>query len=257
LQNNTISAAFIGQNILILPKISSTNAFLKDNLSNSTPFAEGTAIMAVEQFAGKGQLGATWKAQAGKNLTFSVLLHPTQLSLDDQFLLTQAFSVAVAEALNEFIKPHTVQIKWPNDLYVEDRKLGGILIENSISGNHWKNAIVGIGINVNTPIFDPEIQYKAISIFQLIGHSIELIALLRVICQYLDTYYQRLLQGKTKKIKESYEANLYLKDTIHTFYIDGIPVDGKLIGVSDHGKLLVDFNGYSVPFSAKEIAFFK
>jgi BirA family biotin operon repressor/biotin-[acetyl-CoA-carboxylase] ligase len=257
LQNNTFSGAFIGQNILILPSVHSTNAFIKDNLSNSTPFAEGTAIMAVEQYAGKGQRGARWQSDAGQNLTFSVLLHPKSLATHQQFLLTQAFSVALIKALNPYVAPKKVAIKWPNDVYIDGRKLGGMLIENMLSGHTWKTAIVGIGLNINAATFEAQLANKAVSLRQICGHEIPLRPLLVHICQHLDEQYQHLLQGEVEEIKKEYEENLFLRNVRHTFYIDGVPVEGIIQGVSDEGLLQVDFNGYQVLFNTKEIAYFQ
>src|SRR5690606_4492328 len=106
--------------------------------------AEGTVIMAVDQYAGKGQKGTSWQSEPGKNLTFSLLLTPAFLDPKNQFSLTVAMSLAVARWLESLLRA-AVTIKWPNDIYVSDRKIGGILIENILKGNIWKSAIVGIG----------------------------------------------------------------------------------------------------------------
>src|SRR5690606_25093723 len=126
--------------------------YLKNELSKSTPLHEGTVIMAVDQYAGKGQQGTVWQSEPGKNLTFSLLLTPFFLSPKHQFRLTVAVSVALVRALATLLGER-VAIKWPNDLYVGDRKIGGMLIENILQGPRWKSAIIGIGLNVNQTVF--------------------------------------------------------------------------------------------------------
>src|SRR5690606_16121061 len=151
-QSNTFSSFFSGQNLITLKRVSSTNDYLKQELSKSTPFNEGTVIMAEEQTAGKGQKGSKWISDPGKNLTFSLLLKPTFLSPVHQFDLNIAVCVSIFETLFPLMG-NQVKMKWPNDIFVNDKKLGGILIENILQGNSWKESIIGIGINVNQEDF--------------------------------------------------------------------------------------------------------
>jgi len=99
LQNNTFSALFVGQNLLTLKEVDSTNNFLKNLLSNSKPLPEGTVIMAESQFAGRGQQENKWHSEPGKNLTFSILFKPSFLGVLNQFDLTRAISLGVFDAL--------------------------------------------------------------------------------------------------------------------------------------------------------------
>ena len=211
--------------------------------------------MAVEQFAGKGQLGATWKSTAGLNLTFSILLFPTQIPAAKQFRLTQTLSVAIALALEEVLGEDQVQIKWPNDLYVNGKKLVGMLIENTLHAAGWKAAIAGFGINVNQPSFEGDLQYKATSILIQSGQKRELIPLLRDICASMDLYYKKFLNQDLEQIFSLYTQKLYLRGCPHVFKIDGIPVEGKIVGTTDQGLLTVDFNGHLANFNAKEISY--
>ncbi|RYG09111.1 MAG: biotin--[acetyl-CoA-carboxylase] ligase, partial [Chitinophagaceae bacterium] len=156
MQNNTFSTLFVGQNLIKLSAVDSTNNFLKNLVSNSEPLPEGTVIMADDQYAGRGQQNNVWKAEPGKNLTFSLLLRPTFLRLNQQFLLNMAVSIAVNDVLGGLLGS-TVSIKWPNDIYFRNLKMGGMLIENNIVGNGIKTAIIGIGSNVNQQNFEAEL----------------------------------------------------------------------------------------------------
>src|ERR1035441_10550859 len=143
---------FIGKNLITLDSVASTNNFAKDMLSNTRP-VEGTAIMAKEQYAGRGQMGNAWETESGKNLTCSFILYPEFLEADKQFFLNMAVALAVKDFC-EHVLHDEIKIKWPNDIYYHDKKLGGILIENSISGNKISSSVIGIGINVNQTAFD-------------------------------------------------------------------------------------------------------
>jgi len=152
LQNNTFSGLFVGQNLVTLTEVDSTNNFLKQTLANSTPLTEGTVIMAESQYAGRGQQQNKWHSEPGKNLTISILLKPAFLPVTQQFNLNLAISVGIINALIPVLGTG-VKIKWPNDVYFNDKKLGGVLIENIIQGQIIKNSIVGIGLNVNQTEF--------------------------------------------------------------------------------------------------------
>src|SRR5690606_4854707 len=143
LQNKTISGLFVGQNIVSLKRVDSTNDYLKKQVANSKPVPEGTVILAEEQFAGRGQFDNKWLSQPGQNLTFSILLSPSFLPISQQFSLNIAISLAINDVLCSFIGSGC-EIKWPNDIIFDDRKLGGVLIENIIRGTNWKYSIVGI-----------------------------------------------------------------------------------------------------------------
>jgi len=152
LQNNIFSGLFVGQNFVTLKEVDSTNNFLKDLVSNSKPLMEGTVIMAENQFAGRGQQQNGWFTEAGKNLTFSLLLKPHFLDIADQFDMVRVISLGVFDALEPLVGKK-LKIKWPNDIYYGDHKLGGILIENLIQAGQIRNSIIGIGINVNQERF--------------------------------------------------------------------------------------------------------
>ncbi len=130
----------------------------------------GTAVAAHKQTAGRGQRGNSWESEPGKNLTFSLLLKPKALPAARQFEISQIVSIAVAQVLREELGTDDVKIKWPNDIYYKDKKIVGILIENSLTGAAIERSIAGIGINVNQATFHSDAP-NPISMFAISGHE--------------------------------------------------------------------------------------
>ncbi len=254
MQNNTFSTLFVGQNLIKLPAVDSTNNFLKSLVSNSEPLPEGTVIMADDQYAGRGQQNNVWKAAPGKNLTFSVLLKPAFLPLNQQFLLNMAVSIAINNTLAQFLD-EGLNIKWPNDIYFRNQKMGGILIENTIVGNDIKTAIIGIGINVNQQHFEAELTGKATSVFQILQKDVNLMALLAEICGAIESLYLQLRANRHTNIRQSYVDKLYQLNR-SAFYLKNEEVfEGTIIGVSDIGLLQMESKNGIQEFNFKEIAF--
>ncbi|MFC3198526.1 biotin--[acetyl-CoA-carboxylase] ligase [Parapedobacter deserti] len=254
LQSNTFSGLFEGQNVITLQRIPSTNEYLKKELSKSAPVAEGTVIMAVDQYAGRGQHGTSWQSEAGQNLTCSVLLTPTFIDPKYQFHLTVAISLAIVSLLEPLLQTK-VAVKWPNDIYVGDKKIGGMLIENILKGKLWKSAVVGIGINVNQTVFPEAIRHKTTSIKQILHRDTGLPELLAGLCRHIEREYTALKNGAYQEQLLRYSACLYRIGESHPFLVDGVEVHGVLSGVNETGRLLIDFNGHTVDFGIKEIAF--
>ncbi|SFH09715.1 biotin--[acetyl-CoA-carboxylase] ligase [Pedobacter insulae] len=254
MQNNTFSTLFVGQNLIKLSAVDSTNNFLKNLVSNSEPLPEGTVIMADDQFAGRGQQNNVWKAEPGKNLTFSILLKPTFLAVDKQFFLNLSVSIAINNVLTRILGKNT-SIKWPNDLYFGDQKLGGVLIENTLVGNTIKNSIVGIGINVNQQHFEEELTVTATSVFQILQKDVNLLNLLADICSEVESLYLQLRTGKHTNLKENYVDKLYHLNKPALYQKDGEVFEGIIKGVSDAGLLQVEQHGERLEFNFKELTF--
>lgn len=210
--------------------------------------------MAVDQNRGRGQKGTVWQSEPGKNLTFSLLLTPAFLDPKQQFVLTAAVSLAVAQWLETLIHAD-VHIKWPNDIYVGDRKIGGILIENILKGRTWKSSIVGIGLNINQTVFPAGISERATSVKQILHRDCQLSALLPDLCKHIEREYLELKAGRCGPILGNYTRRLYRINELHPYLIDGIKVHGILRGVTETGRIQLDFNGHLVDFDIKEIAF--
>ena len=254
MQNNTFSTLFVGQNLIKLSAVDSTNNFLKNLLSKSEPLPEGTVIMADDQFAGRGMKENVWKVEPGKNLTISILLKPTFLALNKQFLLNMAISIAVNNTLSAYL-PTGLCIKWPNDVYYNDVKLGGVLIENTIIGNGIKNTVIGIGINVNQQIFPDELSGKATSLYQILQENVNLNALLADLCSQIEALYLNLKANKDTILRETYVQRLYKINISALYRQNGEVFEGIITGVSDTGLLNMNKNGELVQFNFKEIEF--
>lgn len=253
MQNNTFSGLFVGQNLITLKEVASTNTFLKDALSKSTPLLEGTVIMAEKQFAGRGQTNNDWLSEERKNLTFSVLLNPSFLRVDQQFELNKAISVAVNDVLQMYAGNDAL-IKWPNDSYIGNKKVGGILIENIVNGNKIRHAIVGIGLNVNQTNF-PITLKNVTSLKQGLHKDYDLYVLLGEICSAIEARYLQLKAGRYEKITADYMNKLYLLNQWATFKCADRMLDGKIIGLSSSGQLEMETREGTVFFNNKEVEF--
>lgn len=253
MQNNIFSALFVGQNLVELKQVDSTNTFLKNLLSKSTPVPEGTVIMAEDQFAGRGQRDNTWHAQPGKNLTFSILLNPGFLSVQQQFDLTRAVSLGVYDALYPLLRD-SLRIKWPNDIYYQNNKFGGMLIENILQGNRIKHSIIGIGLNVNQEEFHPSAT-NATSIKKILQRDYDLKTILAQICNKVEGYYLQLRMGRFAQMRELYQSRLYRLNEEHLFKSNGETFKGVIKNVTDEGLLIVHTGAGERLYNLKEIEF--
>ena len=253
LQNNTFSGLIVGQKIVVLKQIDSTNSFLRNELSKSKPLTEGTVIMAEEQFAGRGQRDNQWFSAPGLNLTFSILLCPGFINPENQFMLNVAVSLGINDTLRAIIGDD-LRIKWPNDIYVRDQKLGGVLIENIVQGKSWKHAIVGIGLNVNQVDFDPSIS-NVTSLRRILHQDYDLTILLDEICRKINRRYLQIRDGGGEYQFDDYVKNLYRLNEIHSYLVDGVEVRGRIVGISREGLLQVNIDGAVYCYGFKEIAY--
>lgn len=253
MQNNTFSGLFVGQKIVTLQRVDSTNNYLKEELSKSKPVSEGTVILAEEQFAGRGQQNNAWVTEPGKNLTFSILLNPTFPTPEKQFMLNKAISLAINDILCKVIG-NQVKIKWPNDIYYNDLKLGGILIENIIQGVRWKHAIIGVGLNVNQTSF-PDYLNNVTSVAKILQHNYDLQSLLKDICKAIEVRYFQLKNQEFDILNSDYLNKLYRLGEVHLFEIEGERTPGSITGIGEQGFLQVSLPEGSRSFGFKEIAF--
>ena len=230
MQNNNFLGLFVGQHIITLQSVDSTNNYLKRILSKSKPLLEGTVILAVEQLAGRGQLGNSWHSEPGKNLTCSILLNPIFLPIEHQFELNRIISLALNDVLTTYFGL-AAKIKWPNDSYIDKQKIGGILIENIIHGNLIKHSIIGIGLNVNQLDF-PRSLKNVTSFKQILEIEQDLSTLLKEICMAIEIRYLQLKAGKYQEIDTAYLNKLYLWDEWTMYQINGKLQIGKIHGIS-------------------------
>lgn len=241
---------FLGKNLVFVPQCHSTNTLLME-LAQKTQPIEGTLVITANQTKGRGQRGNGWETEPAANFTISLLLRPTFLMAKDQFQLTQAISLGIADYLSERLTK-SISIKWPNDILVGNKKITGILIENTLSGDYIQQSIIGIGLNVNQTIFNIS---TATSMQLENGYSFQLQEELGLLLANIEKRYLQLRAGKKLELNEEYLKRLYWKGEVRKFSANEKILVGKIEGVDSIGRLLVRQGDKVDSFGLKEIAF--
>ncbi len=241
----------IGRPTITFDTIDSTNDYATSLVSNSNP-NEGTVIWAHYQSKGRGQIGSNWSAEAGQSLLMSVILQPRFLMAYQQFTLNILASLAVRSALNSF--GIQAQIKWPNDIYVGKRKICGILIQNILQGKSIKNTVIGIGLNVNQNDFDQSLPNPT-SMKMMSEKTYNVANVKSSVCEHLQDYYLRLKEDGFEVLKKEYLDLLYLKDQESHYEVEKNKIKGKIIGISDLGKLQMEVEGEVREFNFRELRY--
>jgi BirA family biotin operon repressor/biotin-[acetyl-CoA-carboxylase] ligase len=223
----------IGQKIHRFSSLDSTNNYAIQ-LVGKNDTLEGEVVWALEQTLGRGQLGNIWESARGKNLTCSVILHPFFLKAEKQFYLSKIVSLAIHDVLVTEIKK--VQIKWPNDLYLERKKIAGILIENTIQGEEVVSSVAGIGINLNQKKFISGAP-NPVSLTQLTGKKYDIEEILSRICGALDTRYEQLKAGQYSMIDNDYLRNLFQFNQFAHYIAGNIRFEAKIRNVEANGLI--------------------
>jgi BirA family biotin operon repressor/biotin-[acetyl-CoA-carboxylase] ligase len=240
---------FFGKNVVYLPSCQSTNDEAAQLLRQNTA-TEGTIVITDNQTAGRGQRGNSWQTNVGQNFTLSVILKPHFLTAAEQFKLNIAISVGIFDFLEPYLGT-ALKIKWPNDIYVENKKLGGILIENTIQNSRIESSVMGIGLNINQTDFS---NLKATSLGLFTGQFYDLNYLLAELLECLEKSYLMLRNNKLSSLKVKYLQNLFRYQETHWFEQNGEHFQGVIIGIDDLGKLAIDVQGIRY-FDFKEVSF--
>uniref|UniRef100_UPI00262252E5 biotin--[acetyl-CoA-carboxylase] ligase n=1 Tax=uncultured Polaribacter sp. TaxID=174711 RepID=UPI00262252E5 len=239
--------------IIKLDAIDSTNSFLKE-LNKDSSLENFTIAVTKNQQKGRGQRDANWYSEPFKNLTFSVLVNELKLKTNEAKYINFAVSLAIFKVL-EIYKIPNLFIKWPNDIMSANKKICGILIENSLSNNKINNSIIGIGLNVNQVNF-PNLE-RVSSLNNILGYELNLDDLLIDLIKQLKFQFELLNKKLFSNLENEYLAVLYKKDIPSMFKTDkGITFLGKIIGIATNGNLLVESENNGVEeFAIKEISF--
>ena len=243
---------FIGTNHISLDVIDSTNSYAK-SLLTTDKIPEGTLITAREQTAGRGQTENVWQTEAGSNLSASYILYPSFLSADRQFFLNMAVSLAVRELCEEAVNDE-IRIKWPNDIYHKNKKVAGILIENTISGSQLSSSVIGIGLNVNQIEFAPAIPNPT-SLRLITGREQDLHSITEKLSGYIEKYYLQLKNLHFNFLDKAYTVHLYRYNQTALFRKDNQEFRGEIVGVTKEGKLMIESNGKQLRFGLKEVEY--
>ena len=234
-----------------LPSCHSTNDIMLDKIKNGN-VSEGHLVLTFNQTKGRGQRGNTWEAAPHKNLTFTVYLK-SPYSLHQQFDFNMMISVALREAMQAFTS-HEVKIKWPNDIYIlKDvwRKVGGMLIENQISGDQVKSSVVGIGVNINQEEFGVD---NATSLKNVTEKEFDLIQVLNSLLLSLERWYVKR-DHERGAIREYYTKNLLFYGETHKFEDERGRFEGTVLGVSPAGELVLRMGDHVENFEIKGIKY--
>lgn len=199
---------------------------------------EGSLVTAEHQTAGRGRRGRTWNAPHGQNLLFSLVLRP-DLAPEERSILSIVAAVAVGETIDEITAPLQTRVKWPNDVLLEGRKVGGILLEASFSGASGGAIVLGIGLNVNQMNFDAKLTARATSLCLEVGRPLSRATLLARLLGRLESRYDALFAGGRSALLAAYEERLTERGSAITLYRhkSAPPVEGTVLGINSEGAL--------------------
>ncbi len=238
--------------IIWLNETESTNLYANSILKDNP--ADETAIVAAFQTKGKGQHQNNWVSDAGKNILMSRIVYPVFLKPDEIFFLNKVVTKAILNFLQaEF--SIAAKIKWPNDIYVGDKKIAGILIENAVMGSHIKHAIIGIGLNVNQENFGELLKQKCTSIKLITNQEFVVNVMVIKLLNHLHICYEMLIGKRFQALTDFYMKHLYRLNEPHFFKVNFEKVGGTIVGVNHKGKLIVLIEGEFKTFMNKEIEY--
>lgn len=230
--------------IIHIEETESTNRWLKECRNEA-----GTIVAWAEyQTAGKGCGSNSWESERGKNLTYSMMIHPESIPANEQFLVSMAVANSIAKVLSGYVEE--VSIKWPNDIYVGDRKICGILIENSLKGSCIRDSIIGVGLNVNQLRFVSDAP-NPVSLANLTGRLFDRDMLLR---ELLDAFEEEWADQDGIRLR--YMSQLYRCKGFHR-YRDALgEFMAELVTVEDDGHLVLrDKSGRERTYAFKEVEY--
>ena len=201
-------------------------------------YKEGDIVIAERQTAGRGQRGHTWESAEGKNITFSLILEPQFLPVNEQFLLSEVLALALVDTLAEY--GIEARIKWTNDIYVGDRKIVGMLIENSLGGGALARTIAGIGLNINQTEFDPTLPNPT-SMALVAGREFDREEVLTRLHTNILSLYEALRCGEKDMLQQRYRETMYRLGEAHPYALpDGTIFEGVIRGVRPSGELQIE-----------------
>lgn len=237
--------------IIRLQETDSTNNYLRE-LSRHKTLPEGSLVIADFQTCGKGQPGNTWESEKGKNLMFSILLYPDFLPANRQFLISQIAALSVKETLDAYTDG--VSVKWPNDIYREDKKICGMLIENDLSGRNLYCSVIGIGININQQLFRSNAP-NPVSLYQITGKEQDREEVLKRFLRIFSNYYLALLQEKEDEIRTAYMKALFRNDGFYPYRDEQGDFEARIHAIEPTGHLLLQLHDGSIRrYAFKEVS---
>jgi BirA family transcriptional regulator, biotin operon repressor / biotin---[acetyl-CoA-carboxylase] ligase len=242
----------IGSKYIFHEILPSTNSYASTLLRNQS-LQEGTIIFTSYQTAGRGQTTNSWESEENKNLLFSVILYPHMIRPEEQFFISKIVSLGICDFLYQHA--NNISIKWPNDIYIKNDKIAGILIESSIMRDKIENTIVGIGLNLNQKNFRND-GPNPVSLALNTGKEYNIQESLTSLAFFLDKRYEQLMYGKWSEIDNEYLGNLYRYKQWRMFSDSRGIFEGRIVSVNSLGHLKIeDQSGRIFEYSHKEVNF--
>ncbi len=240
------------KNCIVLSETDSTNNYA-NRLITAGKAVEGAVVLSHFQQKGRGQRGNSWESTFGENMLATIILFPRFLPAGSQFYLSKITSLALVDWLKP--KVNGVSIKWPNDIYVENGKIAGILIETSIQGNYFHSAVIGIGLNLNQLDFSCQLP-NPVSLKKLTGEEFNPETTAGEVRDIFMRWYQKLKDGLTEEIDACYFGNLFRKNAWAQFRKNETLFEARILGIGEYGQLLLaDRAGNQSSYLFKEIEF--
>lgn len=240
-----------------LDEVQSTNTYLKALISDRPDLPSWTVVSTSRQSQGRGQRGNSWESEPGKNITLSILLHPRKYDAFETFDLNIFVSLGLCALLEELIPSQRIKIKWPNDIYVGEKKIAGILTENEWMNGRISSSILGIGLNINQILFVSDAPNPT-SLALETGRIYPLSEMIERLLTHLQELYDRLPSHITE-LREAYHCRLFRRDGMTHTFIDtaGRTFEAEIVGVTPEGDLCLrhagDFGIHRYAF--KEVSF--
>jgi len=233
----TTSEPPIGHHFFELDQTDSTNTHAMNQIQSKLA-EHGNVYFAHYQTAGKGRQGKVWQAEPKANIILSVVLNASRLKLSQSFTISMVAALAVKDLLSQYIHQN-ISIKWPNDVYYNDSKAAGILIENKLQGSKWQWCVIGIGININQTNFNNSLLNPT-SLALITQKRYDTVKLAKELCSFLETRYRQLITGDLQNLTADYNQYLYKRGQLVKFKKNNIAFNCTIQSVNIQGKLQVN-----------------
>lgn len=223
-----------------LKETTSTLTYIRELLKEQV-LEDGFTVYTDFQTSGRGQKGNSWESQEGLNLLFSTVSYPSDLKANKQFIISQLISIAITDILCEEINDenNNISIKWPNDIYWQEKKLAGILIENNITDNKVSQCILGVGINLNQETFKSDAP-NPISLKQITGKTYDIEKTLQKIVDKIYFYHKQIESSEgLEEIKSIYKNRLFRRTGKHLFNDNEQTFLAEIVDIEDSGILVL------------------
>jgi len=238
--------------IIHLRETTSTNAYMRE-LSEAEPLASGTIVRADFQTAGRGLSGNSWESEDGKNLLFSALLYPEDVPANRPFVIAEIAALSIKQTLDKYIPD--VSVKWSNDIYCGDKKIAGILIENTLFQGKITKSIIGTGININQTTFHSDAP-NPVSMAQITGNIYDRSTILQDFRKFFATQSARLNKRQFDAIHDDYLGVIYRKDGFYSYRDDDGIFEAQIHNIEPSGNLVLKRpNGIISRYAFKEVEY--